>query len=136
MKAKLKHFEEIKPFIKEKTFKNVLLKQKHTRPAEDDSLGKAVHVGTAGVCMKRSLFTMRRRKCLKIKYAQKYPDTLSHTNTQKIFLSLCSAAISLCYSGICTLIEISRSDCCPGLWSNHCPFLKLVSKPAPKPTLQ
>lgn len=70
-------------------------KHTHTEPAAHDGLGKAVHVGTAGICMKQSLFTMRKRKCLKVNMLKKYPSTLSHTHTYvEIFLSLRSAAIS------------------------------------------
>lgn len=46
--------DQINPFNKDKmTINNVLITQHtHTEPAADDSLGEAVHVGIAGVCMK------------------------------------------------------------------------------------
>lgn len=70
----------------------------HIEPTTDDSQGKAVHVGTAGICMKQSLFTMRKRKCLKVNILNNV-HTIHHTHTHthiyvEIFLSLCSAAIS------------------------------------------
>jgi len=51
----------------------------HTVPAADDSLGKAVHVGTAGRRVKQSRFTMRKRKCLQGKYTkEKSKHTVTH----------------------------------------------------------
>lgn len=85
----------------------------NTEPAADDSLGKAVHVGTAGYVAKPVHNEEKKRP--QSKYAQKYPHTLRHT---EMFLSLCSAAISpVSLRSFC--LSLSRSDCCSGLWSNQ-----------------
>lgn len=87
----------INPFINDKKTKQQLLIQHRHRT----SLGEAVHVGKAGICMKRSLLTMTKIKSLKNKYAgEKNTHTHTQTHTQhththvEIFSSLCSAAIS------------------------------------------
>lgn len=56
MKAKLKHF-------KETDFEN--RKQLVKTQTTNDSLGEAVHVGKAGICMSQSPFTMGKVKWLK-----------------------------------------------------------------------
>lgn len=56
MKAKLKHFKEI-------DFEN--RKQLVKTQTTNDSLGEAVHVGKAGICMSQSPFTMGKVKWLK-----------------------------------------------------------------------
>lgn len=73
----------------------MLLKQRHTEPAADDSLGKAVHVGTAGICIKHKPVRNEEKKMPQSKYAQKYPYTRSHAHIYvEIFVRLRSAAIS------------------------------------------